>query len=525
LIYKGIDLQTNTPVFIKCVNWLPESAGKYLRREYDFLTQVALPFQAKRLPQHSYFEVGIDPEIVGLKVAFLVLPWLEGLDSERWIEVHGVIEEAKVVEWVTQLLPCLEELEDMGYIHRDIKPSNIMINNDHLTLIDYGFIQRLDDAYLSRITERAYNESTRDYERMTRIVSSGYTPPEQMRGLALPQSDFYALGRTIIYWLTGENPNEIIGFENFSPVWESFPELSSTFTDFIDRLLAPKPEKRPLKASNIRYFFAEVYPNKLAAEKRARSKSWAIARYGLVSLGLVGIGTLGVYGWAQYLNYQGSQALISGNIAQARQKFEASLRLNPRNVAAQHNLGVACQELRDNDCALKSFQAAISLQPKKSYPYYQLGILKEDLGDMDGAKQYYQTALAKDPRNIYAINRLARVELLADNTKEAEMLIQSGLRLKPNNDLKSELLKNLGWLYFKQGNLPQAKESLQTAIELDASHADPFCLVAQVEEKLGNVPVSQAHWAACLEMPSDKPEVTQWREEILRKIFNLQGKI
>jgi len=41
---------------------------------------------------------------------------------------------------------------------------------------------------------------------ITRIVSAGYTPPEQENFPAVPQSDFFALGRTFVYLLTGQNP-------------------------------------------------------------------------------------------------------------------------------------------------------------------------------------------------------------------------------------------------------------------------------------------------------------------------------
>jgi serine/threonine protein kinase len=43
----------------------------------------------------------------------------------------------------------------------------------------------------------------------TSVVSRGYTAPEQMNGQAVKQSDFYSLGRTFVFLLTGREPSEI----------------------------------------------------------------------------------------------------------------------------------------------------------------------------------------------------------------------------------------------------------------------------------------------------------------------------
>lgn|GEM_PF-4150869 len=43
----------------------------------------------------------------------------------------------------------------------------------------------------------------------TRIYTPGYAAPEQERGEAFAQSDFFALGRTFVYLLTAQEPIEI----------------------------------------------------------------------------------------------------------------------------------------------------------------------------------------------------------------------------------------------------------------------------------------------------------------------------
>ena len=49
-----------------------------------------------------------------------------------------------------------------------------------------------------------------DEELLVSVIGTpGYAAPEQIKGAALPQSDFYGLGRTLIHLLTGKHPQEL----------------------------------------------------------------------------------------------------------------------------------------------------------------------------------------------------------------------------------------------------------------------------------------------------------------------------
>ena len=68
--------------------------------------------------------------------------------------------------------------------------------NGQLVLIDFGTAREATITYLAKVGA--------GYQ-ITGIVSAGYTPPEQQNFQAVPQSDFFALGRTFVYLLTGQN--------------------------------------------------------------------------------------------------------------------------------------------------------------------------------------------------------------------------------------------------------------------------------------------------------------------------------
>lgn len=86
----------------------------------------------------------------------------------------------------------LHESLDKPVIHRDIKPSNVMIARDRVVLIDLG------------IARTWHADAPRD---TIRYGTPGYAPPEQF-GYAQTSvcSDVYALGMTIAFCFTGEEP-------------------------------------------------------------------------------------------------------------------------------------------------------------------------------------------------------------------------------------------------------------------------------------------------------------------------------
>lgn len=113
-------------------------------------------------------------------------------------------------------------------LHRDIKPSNIICGEDgQVYLVDFGTVNRL-------------NQSTE--ETFTIVGSYGYTPIEQFSGKAVPASDLYALGATLIHLLTGIMPADLPQ-QNLQI---QFPDigLSLATRSWLSRLVEPAVEKR-----------------------------------------------------------------------------------------------------------------------------------------------------------------------------------------------------------------------------------------------------------------------------------------
>jgi len=120
----------------------------------------------------------------------LVMSYIPGPTLEQLIKKMGVID-AEHVSWISErIMNACMYLHRNGVVHGDIKPQNVIVQPDkHMAvLVDYG---------LSMV-----NPTSKD-------GSKGYTPffasPEAIEGKPLiPESDYYSLGMTMIFALSGK---------------------------------------------------------------------------------------------------------------------------------------------------------------------------------------------------------------------------------------------------------------------------------------------------------------------------------
>ncbi|WP_036483061.1 serine/threonine-protein kinase [Myxosarcina sp. GI1] len=175
----------------------------------------------------------------------LVMEKVEGLNLEQYIHQRGnrPLQPKRVLRWLAELSLILEKVHEHNFFHRDIKPTNIMLKaNGSLVLIDFGTARELNQSYIKK---QAVGE-------ITGVVTAGYTPMEQMKGRAVLQSDFYALGGTAIFLLTAQNPSNLYSFADNRFNWhEAAPEVPTEFANLIDCLTAFSPTQRPRTAREI----------------------------------------------------------------------------------------------------------------------------------------------------------------------------------------------------------------------------------------------------------------------------------
>jgi serine/threonine protein kinase len=170
--------------------------------------------------------------------------------------IDKTIDEKLAVNWLQQILEILQQIHNHDLLHLQIQPANILLKqNGNLVLVGFG---------KPRINKQI-------------PFIAAYIPPEQINNKAVPQSDFFALGRTFAFLITGKSP--ISHLELYEPsleddilnninnqdfhknnwrnhVYQVLPQL----INLLDTMMSPAPINRPQNAQEILQTLAGLNP-------------------------------------------------------------------------------------------------------------------------------------------------------------------------------------------------------------------------------------------------------------------------
>lgn len=491
------------------------------------------------------------------KLHCLVMQKFEGQNLEQWVEANGKISQALALNWLTQIVKILDEVHRSGFFHRDIKPSNIIVQPDgQLGLIDFGAVREVTRSYLAKVSGSGGNDMGLGQHEVTVLVTAGFTPLEQINGQAVPQSDFYALGRTLVYLVTGISVLDLPADPNTTRViWRNKArQIEKPFADLLDELMAPAPAKRPVSTQMLLHRLEEL-PFKSKLHRVITSKSFQIGA------GILGFLTVVSLFYASlpviannYLN-QGKKAHNENRLLDAesdfktaikynshltysvsefyfqqadrhedkpevaRKYYELAIKFNPQDVSAYNNLALVCQQLYDLKCIENTYQILFKLRPNMWEGRYGLGSFYDDHGKYDLAEQQYKLAIQSSEHAVPAVNNLSRLKNISGDYSAAEALALQGLQKAKDPEVQASLYKNLGWALLEQKHYAEAKTNLQKSTQLDQERTDAYCLLAQVQEGLNVRSEAKIYWEFCLILNSSLPEVRKWREQVLERVF------
>ena len=116
-------------------------------------------------------------------------------------------------------------------IHRDLKPGNVIRRPDgSFAFVDFG----------------AVRDKLRSEGGSTVVGTFGYMAPEQFQGRALPASDVYAVGATIVAVLSGTEPEQLPHKGLAVDVRTALRgHASERLTSVLEQMLDPDPDRRP----------------------------------------------------------------------------------------------------------------------------------------------------------------------------------------------------------------------------------------------------------------------------------------
>ncbi|MEQ9671708.1 serine/threonine protein kinase [Coleofasciculus sp. G2-EDA-02] len=221
-----ITLSVPQPVIVKLLTFGGEVQWDDLRlfeREAQILKQLKHP----RIPKYrDYFHIDERSLWFGL-----VQDYIPGVSLKTLMSQGQRFIEADIRKIARELLHILQFLHQLNpaVLHRDIKPSNLIWGEDgHIYLVDFGAVQ-----------DRATTEGAT----FTVVGTYGYAPMEQFGGRAVPSSDLYALGATLIHLLTGTAPADLPQ-RNLRICFEDRVSLNPSLISWMQKLTEPALEQR-----------------------------------------------------------------------------------------------------------------------------------------------------------------------------------------------------------------------------------------------------------------------------------------
>jgi serine/threonine protein kinase len=230
------DLKTQQQVVVKLLSFSSDFNWEDLKlfeREVETLKSLSHPAIPRYLDS---FEI----DTPNRKGFALVQTYIEAKSLQEYLSDGRTFSESEVKQLATALLDILAYLHQRHppVIHRDIKPSNILLKNrsgnsvGEVYLVDFGAVQTL---------------ATQQGKTVTVVGTYGYMPPEQFGGRAVPASDLYGLGATLIALITKQHPADLPQ-KDLQIEFEQFTQLSPGFTNWLKWMTHPSLERRPASA-------------------------------------------------------------------------------------------------------------------------------------------------------------------------------------------------------------------------------------------------------------------------------------
>lgn len=175
---------------------------------------------------------------------------------------------------------------------------------------------------------------------------------------------------------------------------------------------------------------------------------------------------------AQAWYYLGRTKYGKGQFIEAIEAFAQCLKLEPRNIKAETNVGLSYEALERPDEAAQAFQNAISWQAEASAkdpePFIELGHLYVNQNQPEKAVPYLTQSIAILPKVSKAHEELGKAYSLLNKFPEAQAELEKAIELTPQ---APNLHCLLAPVYRKQGLADKAKAEFDRCTTLSGTHS------------------------------------------------------
>ena len=206
---------------------------------------------------------------------------------------------------------------------------------------------------------------------------------------------------------------------------------------------------------------------------------------------------------ATTLQRVGQDYVLLGDWADADKWTLRAVQMNPSDADGWYSLGrIRYSEQRFSD-ALSCFQQVLKLSPKNVKAENNLGLAYEAMNQVDAAMGAYRQAIEwqnqgpRDQLSEEPLLNLGVVLLHRNELTEAEGLLTKAAVLAPKDP---RIHEQLGHLYMQKADYGPAEHELQQACQLDPKNSSLHFLLGQVYRHLGKLQEAKAEFAASAQL-------------------------
>jgi len=168
---------------------------------------------------------------------------------------------------------------------------------------------------------------------------------------------------------------------------------------------------------------------------------------------------------------------------------------------------------QDYNLAIDSFTESLKIKPDNKEAYFYLAVIYDKIGNTEKVYENLKKAIYYAPDMAKAYNYLSyRYAEAGINLDEALEMAKKAIELEPDN---AAFLDTIGWVFYKRGELPEAKKFLEEAVLLEN---DPV-----INEHLGDVYNSLGMFKEALKYWEISVSLNKENKSLIDKIEQLKN--
>jgi len=166
------------------------------------------------------------------------------------------------------------------------------------------------------------------------------------------------------------------------------------------------------------------------------------------------------------------------------------------------------------DKAIVYYKKAISINPFLADAYNNLGVIYTQRNMLDEAINAFKEAYRLNTSHVAALDNLVRIFLNRHDFENAVLVLEEILHTNPTKDRTVEILNTLGKIYFNQGKIDKVIKKCKEIIEVDPTNIPAYENLGTMYYRKGNLKEAKEVFNKLLQLQPDNPKARQMLKAI-----------